>query len=153
MFDNIKNAMTFAKGERVAIIVLAAVILLIIAANFFVINHKPYVNKSLHNLDSIMVLHEKAIDDMMARELAEQMELKARNNKIKEERTKEKQQRLSKPTFNKAEKKETFRGRGYDFGNSGTIVVKKDIPVVNYGMALAYMGGIMDRVSLFVPEE
>ena len=32
-------------------------------------------------------------------------------------------------------------------------LVEKDIPVVNYGMALAYMGGIMDRVSLFVPEE
>ena len=31
-------------------------------------------------------------------------------------------------------------------------LVEKDIPVVNYGMALAYMGGIMDRVSLFIPE-
>ncbi len=31
-------------------------------------------------------------------------------------------------------------------------LVEKDIPVVNYGMVLAYMGGIMDRVSLFVPE-
>ena len=27
---------------------------------------------------------------------------------------------------------------------------ERDIPVVNYGMALAYMGGIMDRVSLFM---
>jgi hypothetical protein len=32
-------------------------------------------------------------------------------------------------------------------------LVDKSIPVVNYGMALAYMGGIMDRVSLFVPQE
>ena len=26
----------------------------------------------------------------------------------------------------------------------------RGIPVVNYGMALAYLGGIMDRVSLFL---
>ena len=61
MFDNIKDAMTFAKGERTAIIVLAAVILLIIAANFFVAKRPSNVNFYLHNLDSIMVLHESAI--------------------------------------------------------------------------------------------
>ena len=61
MFDNIKDAMTFTKGERVAIIVLAAVILLIIAANFFVAKRPSNVNFYLHNLDSIMVLHESAI--------------------------------------------------------------------------------------------
>ena len=61
MFDNIKDAMTFAKGERTAIIVLAAVILIIIAANFFVAKRPSNVNFYLHNLDSIMVLHESAI--------------------------------------------------------------------------------------------
>ena len=61
MFDNIKDAMTFTKGERTAIIVLAAVILLIIAANFFVANRPSNVNFYLHNLDSIMALHEAAI--------------------------------------------------------------------------------------------
>ena len=61
MFDNIKDAMTFAKGERTAIIVLAAVILLIIAAIFFVAKRPSNVNFYLHNLDSIMVLHESAI--------------------------------------------------------------------------------------------
>ena len=61
MFDNIKDAMTFAKGERTAIIVLAAVIFFIIAANFFVAKRPSNVNFYLHNLDSIMVLHESAI--------------------------------------------------------------------------------------------
>ena len=42
---------TFTKGERTAIIVLAAVILLIIAANFFVANRPTNVNFYLHNLD------------------------------------------------------------------------------------------------------
>ena len=27
---------------------------------------------------------------------------------------------------------------------------ERNIPVVNYGMTLAYLGGIMDRVSLFM---
>lgn len=66
MFDNIKDAMTFAKGERTAIIVLAAVILLIIAANFFVAKRPSNVNFYLHNLDSIMVLHESAISSQQS---------------------------------------------------------------------------------------
>ncbi|MBR5856259.1 MAG: [Bacteroidales bacterium] len=39
-----------------------------------------------------------------------------------------------------------------DLVNRIGFLVEKGIPVVNYGMVLAYMGGIMDRVSLFVPE-
>ena len=61
MFENIKDAMTFTKGERTAIITLAAVILLIIAANFFVANRPANVKENLHNLDSIIALHEKAV--------------------------------------------------------------------------------------------
>ena len=57
------NFLTFTKGERVAIIVLAAVILLIIAANFFIANYPPNVNKHSHNLDSIIALHEKAVEE------------------------------------------------------------------------------------------
>lgn len=114
--------MTFSKGERTAIIILAAVILLIIAANFFVMNQKPNVNKNLQNLDSIIALHERAIDEMKARELAEQMEREKRNNKIKEEREKEKQSRLSKPDFKKAETKET-------------VVAKKEVPIINLNEA------------------
>ena len=100
--------MTFSKGERAAIIVLAAVILFIIAANFFMINHKPNVNKSLHNLDSIIALHEKAIDDMNARKLAEQMEREARHEKIREEREKKKIKKPNKPDFKKKEYKENI---------------------------------------------
>lgn len=66
MFDNIKDAMTFAKGERTAIIVLAAVILIIIAANFFVAKRPSYVNFYLHNLDSIIALHESAISSQQS---------------------------------------------------------------------------------------
>ena len=66
MFDNIKDAMTFAKGERTAIIVLAAVILLIIAANFFVAKRPSNVNFYLHNLDSIIALHESAISSQQS---------------------------------------------------------------------------------------
>ena len=66
MFDNIKDAMTFTKGERTAIIVLAAVILLIIAANFFVAKRPSNVNFYLHNLDSIIALHESAISSQQS---------------------------------------------------------------------------------------
>lgn len=114
--------MTFSKGERAAIIVLAAVILFIIAANFFMINHKPNVNKSLHNLDSIMALHEKAIDDMNARKLAEQMEREARHEKIREEREKKKIKKPNKPDFKKNEYKEN-------------IVKKKEIAAINLNKA------------------
>ncbi len=114
--------MTFSKGERAAIIVLAAVILFIIAANFFMINHKPNVNKSLHNLDSIMALHEKAIDDMNARKLAEQMEREARHEKIREEREKKKIKKPNKPDFKKKEYKEN-------------IVKKKEIAAINLNKA------------------
>ena len=53
---------TFTKGERTAIIVLAAVILLIIAANFFVANRPSNVNFYLHNLDSIWALHDQQVE-------------------------------------------------------------------------------------------
>ena len=56
---------TFTKGERVAIIVLAAVILLIIAANFFISNRPSNVNFYLHNLDSIWALHDKSKDESL----------------------------------------------------------------------------------------
>ena len=58
-----KSFLTFTKGERVAIIVLAAVIFLLIAANFFVANKPSNVKKPLHNLDSIMALHDKAVEE------------------------------------------------------------------------------------------
>ena len=54
--------LTFTKGERVAIIVLAAVIFIIIAANFFVAKHPSNVNIPSHNLDSIMALHDAAVE-------------------------------------------------------------------------------------------
>ena len=60
--------LTFTKGERVAIIVLAAVIFLLIAANFFMINHKPNVNVNLLDIDSIMELHQAAIEEYYNRQ-------------------------------------------------------------------------------------
>ncbi len=58
------NLLTFTKGERVAIIVLAAVIFFIIAANFFVANHPSNVKNNLQNIDSIMALHEAAVEEL-----------------------------------------------------------------------------------------
>ena len=58
-----KSFLTFTRGERVAIIVLAAVIFLLIAANFFIVKYPSNVNKPLHNLDSIMALHENAVEE------------------------------------------------------------------------------------------
>ncbi len=56
---------TFTKGERVAIIFLAAVIFFIIAANFFVADRPSNVNFYLHNLDSIWALHDKSKDESL----------------------------------------------------------------------------------------
>ncbi len=58
------NFLTFTKGERVAIIILAAVIFFIIAANFFIANRPANVKNNLQNLDSIMALHEAAIEEL-----------------------------------------------------------------------------------------
>jgi DNA uptake protein ComE-like DNA-binding protein len=58
------NFLTFTKGERVAIIILAAVIFLLIAANFFIANRPANVKNNLQNLDSIMALHETAVEEL-----------------------------------------------------------------------------------------
>ena len=63
-----KSFLTFTKGERVAIIVLAAVIFLLIAANFFISNHPSNVKNNLQNLDSIMALHEAAVEEYYNRQ-------------------------------------------------------------------------------------
>ncbi len=85
MFDNIKDAMTFAKGERTAIIVLAAVILLIIAANFFVAKRPSNVNFYLHNLDSIMVLHESAISSQRSAVSSQQSAISSQQSVVSKE--------------------------------------------------------------------
>ena len=59
-----KSFLTFTKGERVAIIILAAVIFLLIAANFFIANRPANVKNNLQNLDSIMALHEAAVEEL-----------------------------------------------------------------------------------------
>ncbi len=59
-----KSFLTFTKGERVAIIILAAVIFLLIAANFFIANRPANVKNNLQNLDSIMALHEAAVEKL-----------------------------------------------------------------------------------------
>lgn len=96
--------LTFTKGERVAIIVLAAVMFLLIAANFFVTKHNPNVNKISHDIDSIMALHESAIEELNARKIAEQMEWEARVQKAREEEKRKKTQQLKRPEFKKETK-------------------------------------------------
>ena len=61
-----KSFLTFTKGERVAIIILAAVIFLLIAANFFIANRPANVKNNLQNLDSIMALHKAAVEELKA---------------------------------------------------------------------------------------
>lgn len=122
MLDEIKNALTFTKGERVAIIVLAAMIFILIAANFFIARHKHNVNKSSHDLDSIIALHENAINELRDRKMAEQIEREARYQKAKEEREKkerEYRQRAEKPKFKKENKK------------TDNHIVKKEIPIID----------------------
>lgn len=104
--------LTFTKGERVAIIILAAVIFLLIAANFFVIKYNPKVNENLQELDSIMALHEAALEELNARKIAEQLEREARTQKAREERERRKSQKPKKPEFKKevkAVEKETVK--------------------------------------------
>ena len=60
--------LTFTKGERVAIIILAAVIFFIIAANFFIANRPSNVKNNLQNLDSIIALHEAAVEEYYNRQ-------------------------------------------------------------------------------------
>ena len=75
---------TFTKGERVAVIVLAAVILLIIAANFFISNRPSNVNFYLHNLDSIWALHDKSKDESLkTKECLSRQVTKSRSHLVK----------------------------------------------------------------------
>ncbi len=112
--------LTFTKGERIAITILAAVIFLLIAANFFVLNSPSKVNFYSHNIDSIMALHEDAIEELNAQKMAEQLEREARVQKAKEESEKRKSQQAKRPEFKKDVK----------VVEKNTIVVK-EIAVVN----------------------
>ena len=110
--------LTFTKGERVAIIVLAAVMFLLIAANFFVIKHKPDVNKNSLDIDSIMALHQGAIEELNARKVAEQMERVANAQKAKEENERRRNQKTKKPEFKK------------EIKTTEVAVIKKEIETV-----------------------
>lgn len=100
MIDNIKKAFTYSKGERIAIIILAAVILILIAANFFIIKHKPNVNFPLHNLDSILSLHENALQEIKEKELNEHLERKKNYPPKTEKKKQQKLPKAEKPKFN-----------------------------------------------------
>ena len=95
------DLLTFTKGERIAIIVLAAVIFLLIAANFFVIKHKPNVNENLLDIDSIMALHETAVEEMLARKSAEQLKKELLAQKAKEGKERRKTHEARRPEFKK----------------------------------------------------
>ena len=120
MTDNIKNFLTYSKGERIAIIILAAVILLLTAANFFVIKHNPNVNFSLHNLDSIISLHEDAVKELKDKEIAEQIESKTRHQNVNKRREENRNKpRAEKPKFDIKS----------SYNNNKTTV--KEIPIIN----------------------
>lgn len=98
-----KNAMSFTKGERVAIIILASMIFLILLANFFVIKYPVNVKNNLHDLDSILAVHENAVNEMKNKQLAEQIEREQRYEKIKQERKKNTYHKAQKPSFKKTD--------------------------------------------------
>ena len=95
------NFLTFTKGERVAIIVLAAVIFILIAANFFIVRYPLNVNKSSHNLDSIMALHEKAVEEYYRQQATvnRQQTFIAENKVVKTPRRQSSESKVQSPKF------------------------------------------------------
>lgn len=93
--------LTFTKGERIAIITLAAVMLIIIAANFFIAKHPSDVKENLHDLDSIIALHEKAIEESRHIHIAEQHKHKEYHEKSKDKENENRDLKPQKPEFKK----------------------------------------------------
>jgi DNA uptake protein ComE-like DNA-binding protein len=60
--DSMRKWFSFSKGERVAIITILALILLLILACLFRPSRKSLSDASLHNLDSLLVLRQAAIE-------------------------------------------------------------------------------------------
>ena len=59
--DSLRKWFSFSKGERVAIITILAAILILILACLFRPSRKTLSDDSLHNLDSLLALHQAAI--------------------------------------------------------------------------------------------
>ena len=114
------NFLTFTKGERVAIIVLAAVIFILIAANFFIVRYPLNVNKSSHNLDSIMALHEKAVEEYYRQQATvnRQQTFIAENKVVKTPRRQSSESKVQSPKF-KVQSSE-FRVQGSEFKVQGS---------------------------------
>lgn len=121
--NGMNNFLTFTKGERRAIIVLAAVMFFIIAANFFVANRPSNVNFYLHNLDSIMALQEEAIEEMNAVKAVGQLESE---NSIQKEKTENKR-------INADASRNTDFKKKDDFANK--TVEKKDVKIIDVNTA------------------
>lgn len=126
MNENFKNAFTFTKGERIAIITIATIILSIIAANYFIIRHPPDNNESFHNLDSILALHDKAIEEMKAKELAKETE---RKNKYRAYQNKKKTDFHQKPKeYQKPKNQESgLKKNQGDKKNTETIIINPNL--------------------------
>ncbi len=121
--NGMNNFLTFTKGERRAIIVLAAVMFFIIAANFFVANRPSNVNFYLHNLDSIMALQEEAIEEMNAVKAVGQLESE---NSIQKEKTENKRINADASRNTDFKKKDNFANK---------TVEKKDVKIIDVNTA------------------
>ena len=71
--DSLRKWFSFSKGERVAIISLLATILVLILACLFHPSRKSLSEASLHNLDSLLSLHQTAIEAQQQAENPQEM--------------------------------------------------------------------------------
>ena len=60
--------MSFNKGERIAIIVLMAIMLVLVLAVALKPQRVPLNEAELHNLDSLLALHQAALDEQKGKD-------------------------------------------------------------------------------------
>jgi DNA uptake protein ComE-like DNA-binding protein len=73
--DSLRKWFSFSKGERVAIITILALILLLILACLFRPSRKSLSDASLHNLDSLLALHQAAIEQQQQQQAEKPQEV------------------------------------------------------------------------------
>ena len=73
--ESLRKWLSFSKGERVAIITILAAILILILACLFRPSRKTLSDDSLHNLDSLLALHQTAIEQQQQQQAEKAQEV------------------------------------------------------------------------------
>ncbi len=73
--ESLRKWLSFSKGERVAIITILAAILILILACLFRPSRKTLSDDSLHNLDSLLALHQTAIEQQQQQQAVKAQEV------------------------------------------------------------------------------